>query len=883
MMKSENIREIFLQFFEEKKHKRYPSSPIVVHNDPTLMFTNAGMNQFKDFFLGNENPSHSRIANSQKCLRVSGKHNDLEEVGVDHYHHTMFEMLGNWSFGDYFKQEAIEWAWELLTKKLQLNPERMYVTVFEGDTQEQLDYDKDSFQYWTKWISKDRILNGNKKDNFWEMGETGPCGPCTEIHFDMRSDEDRKAMGGHLLVNRDHPEVIEIWNLVFMEFNRLSDGSLHPLPNKHVDTGMGFERLCRVIQQKKSNYDTDIFTPLIHAIETTTSIPYQGTQSKSDIAFRVMADHIRAISFCIADGQLPSNNGAGYVIRRILRRAVRYAYSFLHCKQPLLHGLIPIIAKQFEHTFPEINQQSDFIQKVIKQEELSFLNTLDKGIQMLHTAMDKVNATQQSVLSGKTVFELYDTFGFPSDLTRLIASEHQITIDEKGFQEELTLQQERSRLDAQKETGDWIEVHESETVDFCGYDLLTCETKIIKYRTIKAKGKMMYQVVFTPTPFYPEGGGQVGDRGHITGSLCQISYPVIDTKKENNLILHILDSLPETLNQVFTATVNPQFRNDTSQNHSATHLLHAALRQILGPHVTQKGSQVNNEYLRFDFSHFTKTTTEELRAVETLVNQKIRDHITLSEVRDMSIDEAIQKGAMALFGEKYGDKVRVITFDPSYSIELCGGTHVTGTAQIGLFKIVSESAVAAGVRRIEAITAHKAFLYLQEQENQLIQISNLLQQPKELIPAIEKLKNDTIVLRKKIEAYEQAESLTIKNQLANALSKQTGIAYIIESISVPSADALKNICFQLKKEFPNSIGILGCMIQQKPIIAIYAGEQTSEKIIHAGKAISRLAKHIKGGGGGQPFYATAGGSDPAGLSHALDEARVMLSEILPST
>ncbi len=876
-MNSGEIRQIFLQFFQEKAHQLYPSAPIVVKNDPTLMFTNAGMNQFKDWFLGNEKPAFNRVANSQKCLRVSGKHNDLEEVGVDHYHHTMFEMLGNWSFGNYFKQDAIQWAWELLTEKFNLDKNRMYVTVFEGDTNENLSYDQESFDIWSALIQANRILNGNKKDNFWEMGDTGPCGPCSEIHYDMRSDKDRNLIDGSTLVNQDHPEVIEIWNLVFMEFNRKADGSLVPLPAKHVDTGMGFERLCRVIQEKKSNYDTDVFSPLLSEIARLTNKTYEGTQSKKDIAFRVIADHIRTIAFTLADGQLPSSNGAGYVVRRILRRAVRYAYSFLDTKSPVLFQLIPLVAEQFKTVFPEVKVQEQFIAKVIQEEENAFLRTLEKGLDHLQVALQK--NSDNKPLDGQLVFELYDTFGFPLDLTRLIASENNQFIDEPGFNDALNKQKERSRADAQKETGDWINVQSEISTRFLGYDKLTCEADIIKYRSQVAKGKTLHQVVLNYTPFYPEGGGQVGDTGFIIGQTCGKSYPVVDTKKENNLIIHLLPQLPENVNQTFTAKVNTDKRTLTTRNHSATHLLHAALRQVLGKHVAQKGSLVNDAYLRFDFSHFAKLTDEEIESIESLVNEQISKNIALKEEREISIDDAMAQGAMALFGEKYGEKVRMICFDPQFSIELCGGTHVKQTAEIGIFKIVSESAVAAGVRRIEAISSKEALTRMNSQEQTLAQLQALLNKPKDIPTAVQKLQEELTTLKNQLSQYEIKEIAATKQQLLSKFEQINGLNVLVSAIDIPHADALKDLCFQLRNNRTLTVGILGSIVQNKPILAVFTTDDISEKRVHAAQVIKQISKHIQGGGGGQAFFATAGGSNPSGLNDALNEGLQFLKSI----
>lgn len=867
-MNNIEIRSKFLNFFESKKHQIVPSAPIVVKNDPTLMFTNAGMNQFKDWFLGNQVPSFPRVANTQKCLRVSGKHNDLEEVGVDHYHHTMFEMLGNWSFGNYFKQEAIDWAWELLTEVYRLDKNRMYITVFEGDNSENLEYDKESFDIWSKHIPKERILNGNKKDNFWEMGDTGPCGPCSEIHFDMRSDEERVEIDGKLLVNKDHPEVIEIWNLVFMEFNRKADGSLVALPNKHVDTGMGFERLTRVIQSKKSNYDTDIFIPIIQQISQIANIPYKGSAEKKDIAFRVIADHIRTIIFAIADGQLPSSNGAGYVIRRILRRAVRYGYSFIGIDKPFLYLLVNSVAHSFKDVFPEASKQIGFIEKVIMEEESSFLKTLERGLDLLKNEISK---NKESLLSGKIAFELYDTFGFPVDLTRLIALENNKTINENEFESLLNDQKNRSRSDAQKETGDWVFIDEEKETIFEGYDKTSLDCKIVKYRVQKQKGKEIYQLVFDKTPFYPEGGGQVGDSGFILGIENKEKINIVYTSKENNLILHSVEVLPSNLKQLFKAQVEINQREDSSKNHSATHLLHAALRNVLGTHVTQKGSLVNAEYLRFDFSHFTKLSDLELKQIEHLVNLKINEALPLEENRSIEFENAVNAGAMALFGEKYSDKVRMITFGKDYSIELCGGTHVQNTSEIGAFKILNETAVAAGVRRIEAITSNKVLEYYKKKEDLLNDVFQLLQNPKDLVISIQKIKDENLQLKSKVEEYEIKELANTKTTLKGKFKPAEKGVYIVEKIEVPSPDFLKNLCFQLKNEVSDSFGILGTRINDKPMLAVFVSD-TMLEYAHANKWIKELAPMIKGGGGGQIFYANAGGTDLQGLEKALEFA-----------
>jgi alanyl-tRNA synthetase len=865
-MTSAEIRQQFLDFFASKGHQVVPSAPIVVKNDPTLMFTNAGMNQFKDWFLGNETPKYKRVVDTQKCLRVSGKHNDLEEVGVDTYHHTMFEMLGNWSFGDYFKKEAIEWAWELLTEVYQLPKDRLYVTVFEGDTKEGLAFDQEAFDNWKLWIDEKRILNGNKKDNFWEMGDTGPCGPCSEIHVDLRTDAERALVDGATLVNNDHPQVIEIWNNVFMEFNRKADGSLEKLPAQHVDTGMGFERLVRAIEGKSSNYDTDVFVPTIKFIEKHSGVTYAFSDTKQDIAMRVMADHIRAISFAIADGQLPSNNGAGYVIRRILRRAVRYQYQFLGLKEPFLCKLADeIIAESFKNVFPELYAQKEFVVKVIREEEVSFLKTLENGIKKLDSIKE---------LDGKVVFELYDTFGFPLDLTKLIASERGLTVDEAGFEIELLQQKARSRKATELTTDDWVVIGEENPTAFLGYDVTEAEITIIKYRKVKAKGKESYQLVFNQTPFYPEGGGQVGDTGFISNANEKVA--IVDTKKENNLIIHFADALPENVEATFTATVDVTKRKLTEANHSATHLLHAALRSVLGTHVQQKGSLVNSEYLRFDFSHFSAMTADEIAKVERIVNQKIRENISLDERRSVPIAEAQTMGAMMLFGEKYGESVRVITFDENYSRELCGGTHVKATGNIGAFKIISESAVAAGVRRIEAITADAVEDLVNNQWSLVNELKHMLS-AKDLKKSIEQLVADKAELAKKIEVFENEKTVQIKHELKSKIVSNQSINQLIQLVNISSADQLKNLSFQLKAEVENLCCVLGCELNGKPMLSVIISDNlVADKKLHAGNIVKELAKEIQGGGGGQPFYATAGGNNLSGLQAALDKAKAIL-------
>ncbi len=872
MMTSIEIRLKFLDFFASKKHQVVPSAPIVVKNDPTLLFTNAGMNQFKDFFLGNRKPDHLRIANTQKCLRVSGKHNDLEEVGVDTYHHTMFEMLGNWSFGDYFKADAIAWSWELLTVVYGIPKDRLYVTVFEGDAKENLPKDEEAWAEWKKWITEDRILLGNKKDNFWEMGDTGPCGPCTEIHVDCRTDEERKQVDGKTLVNNDHPQVIEIWNNVFIQFNRLKDGSLELLPAKHVDTGMGFERLVRVLQGKTSNYDTDVFTGTIAAAEKITGRKYDFSDRKEAIAFRVLADHIRAISFTIADAQLPSNTGAGYVIRRILRRAVRYYYSYLNYKQPLLHQLVPVLAEQFKNVFPELKAQETFVARVIKEEEEAFLRTLEKGLKRID---DIVNEAKGGIIDGKAAFELFDTYGFPIDLTRLIAAENKLAVDEGGFEKALNEQKERSRAATSLDTEDWIVLKEAEN-KFVGYDFSEVQAEVLKYRKIKAKGKESYQFVLNQTPFYAESGGQVGDKGVFV--FENETVEVMDTKKENDLIIHFTEKLPLVVSPTVTAKVNTGKRKYIERNHSATHLMHAALRKVLGTHVVQKGSLVNDEYLRFDFSHFVKVTDEELAQVEAIVNEKIRENIPVV-IKSMPKDEAVAMGAMALFGEKYGDVVRVVIIDPVYSIELCGGTHVGATGEIGFFKFTSESAVAAGVRRVEAVTGLAAEQLVGTQSVLIGEIRNLLKNPKDLSKAVESLQAENIALRKRLESLEARQLVGIRNELLKKDEIINGITFIGDIVEVGSADALKKLCFDLKNNLNDYVAVLCANIDGKPFVAVgIADTVVATKSLDAGKLIKEhIAPLIKGGGGGQKNLATAGGQDTGNLIGVIEKIKTLLA------
>ena len=867
MSNSSQIRRQFLEFFQSKGHQIVPSAPIVVKNDPTLMFTNAGMNQFKDWFLGNEEPKYKRVADTQKCLRVSGKHNDLEEVGVDTYHHTMFEMLGNWSFGDYFKKEAIEWAWELLTEVYKLPKDRLYVTVFEGDAKENLAFDQEAYDNWALWIEPKRILNGNKKDNFWEMGDTGPCGPCSEIHIDLRSDAERAAVDGSTLVNNDHPQVIEIWNNVFMEFNRKADGSLEKLPAQHVDTGMGFERLCRAIEAKNSNYDTDVFLPYIKFLAAKTGKEF-GRSEPIDIAMRVLADHIRTITFAILDGQLPSNTGAGYVIRRILRRAVRYYYSFLDTREPLLYLMVTLVGDSFADIFPEVKEKKAFLEQVIKEEELGFLRTLENGIKRIERITGDIN--------GEEAFELFDTYGFPIDLTQLIARERGSKVDFAGFEKNLQMQKERSRKATALETDDWVVLEENDQIQFVGYDAVEAEVKIMRYRKVKNKGKELFQLVFNQTPFYAESGGQVGDTGVIVSANERLE--ILDTQKENNLLIHIVAQLPENPSASFMAKVNVANRRLTEANHSATHLLHAALRKVLGTHVEQKGSLVNPSYLRFDFSHFKGMSEEEIAEVEKMVNQKIRENIALDERRSVPIEEAKKMGAMALFGEKYGDAVRVITFDENYSRELCGGTHVRATGEIGLFKLRSEAAVAAGVRRIEAITALAAEDFVNEQEKVISSLKDVLK-AKDLVKSVEQLMQEKAELQRKLEVFENEKTQSIKLDLKNKVATRNGFNSLVAKVDISNADQLKNLSFQLKSEISDLFCLLVMEANAKPFISLIISEELVQtKKWDAGKLIKTWAKHIQGGGGGQAFYATAGGNNLAGIEPLLAEVEKWILE-----
>jgi len=860
-MTAADVRRQFLEFFRQKGHKIVESAPIVVKDDPTLMFTNAGMNQFKDIFLGDKMAIEKRVVDTQKCLRVSGKHNDLEEVGVDTYHHTMFEMLGNWSFGDYFKEDAINWAWELLTEVYKLDKDRLYVSVFEGDSSEGLELDIEAKDLWLKHVAEDRIILGNKKDNFWEMGETGPCGPCSEIHVDLRSDAERTAIDGATLVNADHDQVIEIWNLVFMQFNRKADGSLVNLPSQHVDTGMGFERLVRAINGQKSNYDSDLFMDTIQELEKISNKKY-GNDEQIDIAFRVIADHLRAVSFAIADGQLPDNNGAGYVIRRILRRSVRYGYSFLGLEKPFMKDLVPAFVTKFQDVFPGLSEQKDFLIKVVEQEEKSFLNTLNKGLKLF----DDYSSKGTKNVSGENAFELYDTFGFPIDLTQLLAKENNVEVDLEGFNAALQQQKNRSRADAKKESGDWIILEEDEREEFVGYDYLETNVKITRYREVIVKGKKQYHLVLNLTPFYAESGGQVGDKGVLIGKLNDEKISIIDTQKENQLSIQITEQLPANLSQPFLAKVNVEKRTDTTLNHSATHLLQAALRQVLGEHVAQKGSLVNEKNLRFDFSHFQKVEKAEILQIENIVNAKIREAISLDEARNVPFEEATKGGAMALFGEKYGDTVRVITFGKDYSVELCGGCHVSNTAQIGSLKIVHEGAVAAGVRRIEAITGAKADAFVKEKLLLIDQISMEMGNQQDLFKAIQALQKENADLKLKVESFENTQLGNIKEYLLKSMKSSYGINSIIQIIQVSNAGHAKDLAFQLKEEVENLFCVLLADIEGKPSISIMISDSLiREKGYNAGNLIRDWAKEVRGGGGGQPFFAQAGGADVSGL------------------
>ena len=863
MLTAKEIRESFKQFFASKEHQIVPSAPMVVKGDPTLMFTNAGMNQFKDIILGNVPRKYPRVADSQKCLRVSGKHNDLEEVGHDTYHHTMFEMLGNWSFGDYFKKEAINWAWEYLVEVLKLNPERLYATVFEGSPAEGLDRDNEAAGYWEQYLPKDHILNGNKHDNFWEMGDTGPCGPCSEIHIDLRSDEERAAVSGADMVNKDHPQVIEIWNLVFMQFNRKADGSLEPLPAKVIDTGMGFERLCMALQGKTSNYDTDVFQPIIKVIAGMAGTTY-GTDKQQDIAMRVIADHIRTIAFAITDGQLPSNAKAGYVIRRILRRAVRYGYTFLDRKEAFMYKLLPVLIETMGDAYPELIAQKTLIEKVIKEEEESFLRTLETGIRLLDKKMEETKAAGKTVLNGVDAFTLYDTYGFPLDLTELILRENGMEADIEAFNKAMQKQKERARNAAAIETGDWITLKEGEC-KFVGYDLFECEAEILRYRQIKQKNKVLYQIVLDQTPFYAEMGGQVGDTGWLIADDEKID--VIDTKRENNLPVHLVTKLPKDVTATFTAKINVKKRIQCECNHSATHLLHEALREVLGTHVEQKGSYVSPDSLRFDFSHFQKVTDEEIRKVEILVGEKIRANFPLEEHRNMPIAEAKALGAMALFGEKYGDEVRVVKYGSS--VELCGGTHIPATGMIGSLHVIGESSIAAGVRRIEAVTAEGAEQFVYAQQDLIRELRALMNHMPNLAQAMKKSIEENAEMKKQIEDYIREKFMRLKEEIVAKASESNGIK-VMQFVGKANADAMKNVAFQIKAETTDSfVFVAGIIDDNKCTLMLMLSDDLVKEGLHAGKIVKEAAKHIQGGGGGQPHFATAGGKNMEGLSIAV--------------
>ncbi len=871
-MNSKQIRQTFLDFFASKEHAIVTSAPMVVKNDPTLMFTNAGMNQFKDIFLGNSPAKNPRIADTQKCLRVSGKHNDLEEVGHDTYHHTMFEMLGNWSFGDYFKKDAIDWAWELLVDVYKIPVDKLYVTIFEGDEKDGVPMDTEAQDLWLKYLPKDRILKGNKKDNFWEMGDSGPCGPCSEIHVDIRSEEEKEKVNGRDLVNEGHPQVIEIWNLVFIQFNRKASGQLEELPAKHVDTGMGFERLCMVIQNKQSNYDTDVFQNVINHIGQLAGIKY-GTNEKADIAMRVIADHLRAISFAITDGQLPSNNKAGYVIRRILRRAVRYGYTFLEFRKPFIHQLVKVLAENMGEAFPELIKQQDLVINVIREEEDSFLRTLETGIKMLDAIIDDTKKKGGLEVSGTVAFELYDTFGFPLDLTELILREQGLSVNQADFESAMEAQKNRSRSATQTETGDWIEVQQAKDDGFIGYDVLEAKLKINRYRKVKGKKGEYFQLVFNTTPFYAESGGQVGDSGFLEADGKKIE--IFDTVKENNLTVHLAKEMPSNPDQEFNATVNSTNRKLTENNHTATHLLDHALREILGKHIEQKGSLVNPDSLRFDFSHFQKVSEEELLQIQQRVNELIRANDQRDERREVPIAEANKMGAIALFGEKYGDHVRVIKFGDS--VELCGGTHVSSTGNIGQFIILSEGSISAGVRRIEAITGSKAEAHVERNLSALKDIASLFNNPSDVKGAVEDLFSKFQLLTKQAEAFEKEQASKIKKELLPLIESVNGINFLAKQLKVENSAILKDIAFQLKGEVSNLFLVLAAEIDGKANVHVMISDNLlKEKGLNAGSIVRDLAKAVNGSGGGQPFYATAGGKEPAGIPTLLIEARKLI-------
>ncbi|MEO6282491.1 MAG: alanine--tRNA ligase [Dyadobacter sp.] len=880
-MTSHQIRQAFLDFFRSKEHLIVPSAPLVAKNDPTLMFNNSGMAQFKDYFLGNGTPPSRRIADTQKCLRVSGKHNDLEDVGFDTYHHTMFEMLGNWSFGDYFKKEAITWAWELLTEVYKLPKDRLYVSVFEGDAKDGVPFDQEAWDLWKPIVGEDRIILGNKKDNFWEMGDTGPCGPCSEIHIDLRPASDVAEISGKSLVNNDHPQVVEIWNLVFMQFERKADSSLIPLPSTHVDTGMGFERLCMAVQNKTSNYDTDVFQNTIQVLETLSGKKYgAGEEPFADIAMRVISDHIRAVAFAITDGQLPSNVKAGYVIRRILRRAVRYGYSYLGLQEPFFYKLVAVLADQFKDVFTELKSQEEFVTRVILEEEKSFLRTLESGLKRLDVIIGSLKVKGINTIAGDEVFELSDTFGFPVDLTALIAREKGFQVDELGFQDALAAQKKRSRQDAAKEATDWIELREADGVEFLGYDFEETHSHIIKYRKVKTKTGEEYHIVLDRTPFYAEMGGQVGDTGTLRWAANgeQKVATIIDTKKENDLFFHISKdkNLDDALQSagIVVAKIDEERRDRIKSNHSATHLMLSAMREVLGTHIGQKGSFLNDEVLRFDFSHFSKVTDDELKRIEDRVNEKIRENIVLEERRNVPIQQALDLGATATFGEKYGDFVRLIIFDPSFSFELCGGTHVPSTGKIGVFKFISEGSVSAGVRRVEAVTGEKALELMRQQEETLNTIKDLLKNPTDLVKAVENLLDERSALQKRIASLENEKIQALKTSLLANLEKHSTFNLIVEKVDVPNADSLKQLSYELRDQVENLIAVFGADIAGKPQLSVFIAENIAQETgLNAGKIVKDLAKEIRGGGGGQAFFATAGGSDASGLDAALEKAK----------
>ncbi len=886
-MKSQDIRSTFLNFFKDKQHSIVPSAPMVLKDDPTLMFVNSGMAPFKEYFLGNAQPKNNRMADSQKCLRVSGKHNDLEEVGFDTYHHTLFEMLGNWSFGDYFKKEAISWAWELLTEVYAIDKDMLYVSVFEGSVDDNLPMDQEAYDLWKSFISEDRILMGNKNDNFWEMGEQGPCGPCSEIHVDIRSDEEKAKVDGRTLVNMDHPQVVEVWNLVFMQYNRKANGSLEPLPQKHIDTGMGFERLCMVLQGVQSNYDTDVFTPIIREIETITDKTY-GKDEMVDVSIRVISDHVRAVSFSIADGQLPSNTGAGYVIRRILRRAIRYSFTFLDQKEPFIYRLVDVLSKKMGDAFPELKSQKQLIENVIKEEEQSFLRTISSGISNLEAIIknakgrieaddisDETRVNNLKIISGRDAFELFDSNGFPLDLTQLIAKENGFTVDVDGFNVEMQKQKDRSRAASEMTTEDWTVLLEDDVQEFIGYDFLETKVKITRYRkVVSKKDGEMYQLVFNLTPFYAEGGGQVGDKGYLTDSNGDIVY-IIDTKRENNVVIHFTKNLPKDLRATFTAQVDEKQRRRTEANHSATHLLHQALREVLGMHVEQKGSAVHSKYLRFDFSHFSKMTPEELSDVENFVNARIDGKLPIQEKRNVPMEMAIDEGAIALFGEKYGDTVRTVRYGKSF--ELCGGTHVKNTGDIWYFKIVSEGAVASGIRRIEAITNDAVKYYYQDHDRSFFEIKALLNNAQEPVKAIQNIQIENADLKKQIENLLKEKAKNLKGDLKSELSEINGVQFLAKKIDLDGS-GIRDLCFEIGQQYDNLFLLFASESDGKALLSCYISKELVEsKGLNAGTIVRELGKFIQGGGGGQPFFATAGGKNPEGIEQALQAAKGYLN------